>query len=376
MYLNKICLKNFRNYIKLELEPSKGINVFIGSNAQGKTNLLEAIYYLSSLTSHRTISDNDLIRWEESFFYIQGAAQDKEKKINLEIGFASDKYRKEIRLNRKLLERIYHGMGEINTVLFTPEDLYLIKGSPVIRRNFLDREILQINNLYGQYLRQYNKTLRQRNRVLKDIKGGRGKKFADQLEVWDKQLAEAGSYLIFKRKEIVKKLSLLARLQHRKIAGEGENLVLKYICSLKNEGDLKREEVEKLFLESLKEAKKEELRTGTTLIGPHRDDLGISINDKETKIFGSQGQQRTAVLSLKLSEIELIKGEKGNYPILLLDDVFSELDDLRKNKLLELIKGRVQTFITGTNLNLFKGNIFKDSTLFYVEEGKVKKWTN
>ena len=377
MYIEKIILRNFRNYEKIDLDLSAGVNVFVGSNAQGKTNLLEAIHYLSSFVSYRTFADKDLVYWKKSFFYIKGVVNKKGYPNNIEVSYSSEnkKYDKKVKINGKKLERLYAGIGKVNTIIFTPEDIYLVKGSPVMRRNFLDKDIIQISSIYGQYLRNYYKILRHRNSVLKNMRKNKEINI-EQLNVWNKQLVEKGSYIIVKRLKIIKKISLLARLQHRKLTGGKENLVLKYLSSLKIEENFSLEEIKKIFIKELYKVLDKEIYEGKTLLGPHRDDLEILINDKSAKLYASQGQQRTAVLALKLSELELIKGEKGSYPILLLDDVFSELDKERRERFLSLISEKVQTFITATSISFFEGLVLNKIDVYNVEKGKIKKCKN
>lgn len=377
MDLTRLVLKQFRNYPALTWEPRGGINVLVGNNAQGKTNLLEAVYYLSAFSSPRTYADAELVLWGQDSFYLQGLFQKKTDSFSMEVGFAAQGGKKEIRLNRQVLPRHSEAMGMVNTVLFTPEDLYLVKGYPQVRRNFLDREILQVNPAYGQYLLRYQKVLRQRNRFLKEMwQGGRGDK-GPELEVWDRQLVETGSYILHKRKEFIKKLSLLARLQHRKLTAGQEELSLQYVSSLEklnSQENFSREMMMEIFLAGLAALAGEEKNRGMTLAGPHRDDLDIRINQHQARIYGSQGQQRTAALSLKLAQVELIYGEKGTYPILLLDDVFSELDRERQKCLLSLIRGKVQTFITGTSDFLLQEGAFMDSAFYRITEGRLALW--
>ncbi len=377
MYITTLVLKQFRNYGTLIFTPSEGINVLLGNNAQGKTNLLEAICYLSTFSSPRTSTDSELVLWGQPSFYIQGTLRKRNFTYNVEVYYSAVGSKKEVRINKDVQNTLSQGVGTINTVLFTPEDLYLVKGFPQVRRNYLDREIFQIDNAYGKQVKNYLKILRHRNRLLRDGKG-RISVSSAQLSIWDEQLAESGSLILAKRKEVVKKLSLLARLQHRKLTEGREELSLTYSSSLTplNDQKFSREMIKTTFLALLQQSHGEERRRGMTLLGPHRDDVDILINGRPAKTYGSQGQQRTAALSLKLAEVEMIKGEKGAFPILLLDDVFSELDTSRQNGLLNIIRGKVQTFITGTNASLLQNVPFKESVYYRVEEGRVIRWKN
>jgi DNA replication and repair protein RecF len=375
--LTKLVLKKFRNYPALTWEPRSGINVLVGKNAQGKTNLLEAVYYLSTFSSPRTHTDAELVFWGQDSFYLQGFFQKKGEPFSMEAGYAAPGGPKEIRLNHQVVPRHSAALGVVHTVLFTPEDLYLVKGYPQGRRNFLDREILQVNPAYGQYLSRYTRILRQRNRLLKEMwQTAKGAK-SPQLESWDQQLAETGSFILLKRKEFIKKLSLLARLQHRKLTAGQEELQIQYFSSLERlncQDNFSREMILEIFLGGLASLAAEERNRGMTLVGPHRDDLEIRINQRPARVYGSQGQQRTAALSLKLAQVELIYGERGSYPILLLDDVFSELDRDRQKGLLSLIRGKVQTLITGTSDFLLQEEAFQDSAFYRVTEGRLALW--
>lgn len=377
MDLTRLVLKKFRNYPALTWEPRSGINVLVGKNAQGKTNLLEAVYYLSTFSSPRTNNDGELVFWGQDSFYVQGLFEKKGDSFSMEVGYAAPGGPKEIRLNHQVVPRHSGALGVVHTVLFTPEDLYLVKGYPQIRRNFLDREILQVNPAYGQYLARYAKILRQRNRLLKEMwQDSQGAKVS-QREAWDRQLVDAGSFILLKRKEYIKKLSLLARLQHRKLTAGQEELHIQYLSSLEGlncQDNFSREMIAEIFLRGLASLSAEERSRGMTLVGPHRDDLEIRINQRPARVYGSQGQQRTAALSLKLAQIELIYGERGSYPILLLDDVFSELDRDRQKGLLALIRGKVQTLITGTSDVLGQEEAFQDSAFYRIAEGRLALW--
>ncbi len=371
MNLLSLELHNFRNYRDLFFEPGKEINVLVGANAQGKSNLLESLAYLVFFSSYRTHNEEDIVYFGEPYFSLKAQIQKNNYVLTIDTFYDAKQKKKQVKINGVIQNKLYQGLGTVNTVLFTPEDLYLVKGAPQARRYYLDRESMQLRSSYGEHLRNYQRVLRQRNRLLKDIRGPQKESFLQQLLVWDRQLAAAGSFILVRRKETVKKLSLLARLVYRRLTAGREDLSLAYLSNLNNE-ELNRKEEEEIFLGALKESREEDLAVGYTTKGPHLDDMEIKINGRAAKIFASQGQQRTAVLSLKMSEVELIKGEKGSYPLLLLDDVFSELDDSRRNSLLDLTREKVQTFITSTSPGLCK-NFNEGSTLFKVEGGKVRR---
>lgn len=368
LHLKNIVIKNFRNYSNLNLEFNKPINLFFGENAAGKTNLLEAIYYLATGSSHRTNNLKELISWERNFFYIKGEIDKDYTDIVLEVGY-NFKNQKKFKLNGlEKKERNIEKFG-LNVVLFCPEDLMLIKGPPENRRKFINLEISQTDKKYAYHLSQYNKVLKQRNKFLKEISPSYNYDYIkEQLSIWDKQLAEHGIEIIKKRRDIIHKLGILSKLNSRKISEGKEFLELKYDCSLNLTENTNKEYLKKL---SCKKQLEKDIYRRFTGIGPHRDDILFYINDKEAKQFGSQGQIRTIVLSLKIAELELIKSEIGEYPILLLDDVLSELDINRRRHLLNFSKGKVQTFITGTKKDDFVSEILNKAQVFKVIEGEV-----
>jgi DNA replication and repair protein RecF len=347
MKVNKIILRNIRNYVNLSLDFTQGINIFVGQNAQGKTNILESIYYGAMGRSHRTNVDAEMISWQQE----SGSITIFFSRMNIEnslIMKLSNTHKKEIISNNcgiKTRELI----GLLNVVLFSPEDLMLIKGMPAMRRRFLDIEISQANPTYYQQLLKYNRIVTQRNNLLKKIRENKDK--PDTLDTWDEQLAVAASKIAIKRQEAVKKLAMLANLMHRKITASKENLTLVYqkyeIYGTESESLVKE------YKSKLVELRQNDIWRGSTSIGPHKDDLILTVNGVNLRTFGSQGQQRTGVLSLKLAELEFIKSETGEYPILLLDDVMSELDAVRREHLLAFIKDRVQTVITATEEKYF-----------------------
>lgn len=329
----------------MHLSPS--LNLFVGANAQGKTNILESVYFLGTGTSHRTSRDQDMIEWGANYFYIKSGFIKRNREMTISVGYNGAK--KEIKVDNNSVQKS-ELMGYVNVVIFSPEDLQMVKGSPAFRRRFLNIEISQVNPYYFHNLQKYNQVLAQRNMLLKEIR--EKKKKSDLLFVWDEQLIDLGSRIIKKRLEVIEKLDLLARLVHRKITDGRENLILGYESSLEGVSNkFSREEIQTIFSQQLAAVLEQEMRRGVSLLGPHRDDLALTVNDINVRQFGSQGQQRTTALALKIAELEFMKSEMGEYPILLLDDVFSELDTSRKSHLLEVIKDRIQTFITSTDLD-------------------------
>lgn len=354
MIIEGIRLLNYRNYDELELKFHSNLNLFVGENAQGKTNLLEAIYICALGKSFRNNKDQELININRNQSLIKTFVKKSNRDIKIELILQKDQ-KKRIKVNDVSLNKYGELLGNLNVVLFSPEDLKIVKEGPSERRKFIDNDISQISPKYYYLMNQYNKILLQRNKLLKN----KGVKPID-LQVWNEQLASYGTEIIIYRRNFIKKLSLLGKLMHRKITESKENLEIKYDSNIDTNENMKSIQIKEKFLAKIDSVYAEEKYRGISLCGPHRDDIKFTINGMDVKKFGSQGQQRTTVLSLKLSEIELIRGEVGEYPILLLDDVMSELDEFRQKYLLNNLKN-IQTFITTTVINPFdlKNNNYK-----------------
>lgn len=367
MLIERLHLTDFRNYQKLELIIEKNITIFIGNNAQGKTNILESIYLLATGRSHRTSKDQELLRWNYPFFKVQANFVRRGSKHSLEYRFIEETKKKTIYLDG-IESKTKDIIGEITTVFFSPEDLQLVKGMPALRRRFIDMEISQVNPAYFRYLQQYNRILLQRNNTLRMIR--ERKQNEKLLDIWDIQIAEIGAKIVLKRIEAIKKLAILARLMHRKITDGKEELNLQYEsrCPYIEFPDQSKTIIEQELLKF----RKQDILKASTSIGPHRDDLSFMVNGINLKIYGSQGQQRTGVLALKLAELEYMKSETGEYPVLLLDDVLSELDEQRRKYLVETIKDRVQTLITTTEINNLDIPLSK-AEVVYVESGHIRR---
>ncbi|HKL11432.1 MAG TPA: DNA replication/repair protein RecF [Clostridia bacterium] len=367
MYINSLNLVNFRNYSSLSIEFDNKINVFYGMNAQGKTNIIESLYVGGFGKSFRTANDRDLVSMGENnaALGIKYFCRERKQKIDLRW---NNKGKKEIKINGSRIEKLSDILGNLNVVIFSPEDLKLVKEGPSERRRFMNREISHISPNYYHHLSQYNRILTQRNNLLKQ--GKYMKVPMDLLDVWDEQLAEEGSIIMERRSVFIKRLNTISRLKHRKITENKENIEVLYKRNIANEENENKETIKEIFRNSIKKKRKQDFERGYTTCGPHKDDLSISINGIDVRNFGSQGQQRTAVLSLKLSEIDIVKAETGEFPILLLDDVMSELDEKRQKELIGSLKG-VQVFTTMTEIpELLKEDI-KDGKIFYVEKGNV-----
>lgn len=364
MIVEELKLMHYRNYKELQLQFHPKLNILVGENAQGKTNILEAIYVAAIGKSFRTNKDQEMIKMLMKNAYIKVKVNKLTDKVVIEI-ILSKEINKKIKVNKLSLTKHGDLLGNLNVVLFSPEDLKIVKEGPNERRRFMNNEISQMLPKYYYTLNQYNKILQQRNKILKDY---RKKRF--DLDIWNEQLINSGAWLIIYRRNFIKRIALLAKLMHRKITEGLETLEIQYDSNVKVKDNDELKNIKINFSNKIEEFKEMEERRRLTLVGPHRDDLIFRINGLDIKNYGSQGQQRTAVLSLKLSELELIKGEVGEYPILLLDDVMSELDAKRQNYLIKNLKN-IQTFITTTMtepLNIKNGEEHK---VFKVINGEV-----
>lgn len=366
MFVRSILLRNYRNYSELSLALDPNINVFLGANAQGKTNIIEAVYYASLGRSHRTHTDTDLIRWQQPGAVVQIDFERMGVANHLEIQFSRET-RRRILMNEHPI-RPKELIGSINTVLFSPEDLFLIKGAPAGRRRFLDGEISQASPAYYHELQQYTRIVTQRNTLLKRIR--EHKAAPDMLDLWDPQLVSSAVKITLKRQEAVRKLNMLANLMQRRISDNQENLSIKY--EIHGMEDDMTKDLVSWYNKELNSHREIDILRGTTSRGPHHDDIILAINGINLRSFGSQGQQRTGVLSLKLSELEFLRSETGEYPILLLDDVMSELDVTRRRQLMDFIsRERIQTMITATDAAYFPQD--RIGTCFWVKAGQVTR---
>ncbi|MCH6268650.1 MULTISPECIES: DNA replication/repair protein RecF [Neobacillus] len=370
MYIEALSLKNYRNYEELFIEFENKVNVILGENAQGKTNVMESIYVLAMAKSHRTSNDKELIRWDEEYAKIEGRVQKQYSSLPLQLVIS--KKGKKARLNHIEQQKLSQYVGNMNVVMFAPEDLNLVKGSPQVRRRFIDMEIGQISPIYLHDMSQYQKILQQRNHYLKMLQI---KKQTDQtmLEILTEQFIQVAVKIIAKRFEFLHLLAKWAGPIHKGISRGLETLEINYKPSVEV---LEEQELSKMvtcFEEKFGKVKTKEIERGTTLFGPHRDDLLFFVNGRDVQTFGSQGQQRTTALSVKLAEIELIQAEIGEYPILLLDDVLSELDDYRQSHLLNTIQGKVQTFVTTTSVDGIDHQTLKEASTFQVSSGIIQK---
>ncbi len=368
MWLENLQLQNFRNYEAVDIDFTPGVNIFLGSNAQGKTNLLEAIYALALTRSHRTTNDKDLIGWEGKTAKVSGVVERRLGKLPLEIDFTTKG--KKARMNHLDQAKLANYVGQMNVILFAPEDLALIKGAPALRRNFIDREFSQMSPKYLYVANQYRAILKQRNQYLKQLQNKKSRDLL-YLEVLTEQLSGYAAELIIRRLVLVERLARAAKPIHAAITQELEQLDIKYVSQLSEKERQDQETIKSALLARYIKLQEREIFMGTTLLGPHRDDLQFLVNDHDVAEFGSQGQQRTAALALKLAEIDLMKEETDEYPILLLDDVLSELDTVRQTHLLMAMQDKVQTFLTTPSLSDVARQLIKEPKIFKVQAGTL-----
>lgn len=359
MKIKSLKLKNYRNYETLSLNFDDAANIFYGDNAQGKTNILEAIYMTGTTKSHRGAKDREMIRFgcEESHLETVVSKNGIDYQIDMHLKKNGSKG---IAINKVPIRRASELFGIVNLVFFSPEDLNVIKNGPAERRRFIDMELSQIDKVYMSNLANYNKIVNQRNHLLKEMSFGKNDTLESTLDVWDMQLVTYGNKIRERRLEFIEDMNKLISAIHRNLTGDRESIALIY--EIHNSG---------LSLEqALRKNRERDLRLKSTSTGPHRDDICFMTGDLDLRKYGSQGQQRTAALSLKLSEIELVKREIHDTPILLLDDVLSELDKNRQNYLLDNIHD-IQTLITCTGVEEFVNHRFSINKIFQVHEGQI-----
>lgn len=360
MHIESIQLNNYRNYDQEKITFSPGVNIFYGDNAQGKTNLLEAVYLCATSRSHRGSKDKEIIKFEqeEAHIRLQFFRECLSHRLDVHL---KNKKAKGIAIDAIPIKKSSELLGFLHVVFFSPEDLSIIKNGPAYRRKFIDMELGQLDSAYIKLLIAYNKLLNERNNLLKQI--NYQPSLRETLWAWDEQLTDYGKGIIEKRERFVKMMESIMREIHGRLTGKKEQIKVTY------EKNVPWEE----YKEKLKDSLERDIRTGTTNVGPHRDDLGFFVDQKDLRKYGSQGQQRTAALSLKLSEIKIIEKVSGDKPVLLLDDVLSELDHHRQEYLLESISG-IQTMVTCTGLEDFVNSRIYLDKIFLVENGKIREY--
>ena len=357
MIIKSLELANFRNYEELNISFDKGTNILYGDNAQGKTNILEAIYVSATTKSHKGSKDKEIINFNKEEAHIRTYLEKENVETRVDMHLRKNKS-KGIAIDGQKIKKAADLMGLLNVVFFSPEDLSIIKDGPAERRRFADMELCQLDSFYLYNLNHYNKIIGQRNKLLKDMYFQ--PELKETLNIWDSQLVSFGSKIIERREQFVKQLGDIIFDIHKKLSGGKEELVIAY------EPDVSIEDFEK----QMKYNQDKDIRLKQTTTGPHRDDFSFVVNGVDIRKYGSQGQQRTAALSLNLSEIELVKKISKDTPVLLLDDVLSELDSNRQNYLLNSI-GNIQTIITCTGLDEFINNRFEINKIFKVTNGTV-----
>ena len=361
MFIEKLILNNYRNYSYGEFNVSNGINVLTGGNAQGKTNCAEAIFYLCTGYSPKATKDKQVIKYGEKSATIKGVANATYGKVSVEITF-NERGRKDIKVNGAKVSKMGEFIGSINSVFFNPNELKLIKESPEDRRRFMDISLSQMSKSYFYALQKYNNVLSQRNNLLKsDDK----ELIFETLPFWDIKLCEYASKIISERQKFIQKLLPICKAKHSILTDGQEDIEVTLECAFSGT----EEEITASLLDELKSRYEKDIILGYTTIGPHRDDLKIKVNGEDVKVYGSQGQQRTCALSLKLAELEIFKQTFNEYPLLILDDAFSELDKNRRSQLLKVTKG-IQTIITCTELT-GEMKLSEDIKIFVIENGSI-----
>ncbi|NEO53635.1 MAG: DNA replication/repair protein RecF [Okeania sp. SIO3B5] len=384
MHLRHLHLRQFRNYLDQKVNFDAAKTILVGDNAQGKSNLLESVELLSTLKSHRVSRDRDLILDGKPAGQIQANLERQVGNIELTLTVRSQG-RRTVAVNGETLRRHLDFLSILNVVQFSSLDLDLVRGGPEVRRHWLDRLLVQLEPVYAHILQQYNQVLRQRNALLKQMRqqkmaaettGSINSISPQELALWDAQLATTGARVIRRRKRVLQRLAPLASEWHRAIAGNMEVLQMEYLANVMVDSKEliiqdSLEGVRQAFLEKIKVRAIAEQYQGTTVVGPHRDDVAFTINDTPARQYASQGQQRTLVLALKLAELQLIEQVVTEPPLLLLDDVLAELDLHRQNQLLEAITDRFQTLITTTHLGCFDGQWLQDTQILSVRSGEI-----
>ena len=371
MYLSKIEVNNFRNYKLEKVKLCNNTNIFIGDNAQGKTNILESIYILALTKSHRYGFENNIIKNGYNSCKIKGLLRDNDilKELSLEV--LEDK--KKVFINKKEIKKIASYISNMNVIMFCPTDLDIVKGSPQIRRNLLNIQISQLYPLYIDYLNEYNKLLKNRNEYLKQmsINGFTDNRY---LEIINEKLVDRGSQIYLYRKKYLDYINNKISEIYENVSNiKGLNIIYENNIDVDN---FELENIKNVFSKKLKNNIKREISQGMTLYGPHRDDFSFYIDNENMKFYASQGQQRLAIISFKLAEVNLFKEEKGTSPILLLDDIFSELDINKRNKLIKYIPEDIQCIITTTDLKNIQKKIINKAKIFIVDHGKITEKVN
>lgn len=374
MKIKNLNLLYFRNYSSVSLDFHPSLNILVGDNSNGKTNIIESIFFMSLGRSFRTKRDFECIKFGEEAACISCLIEKDGKETDMML--AMNNKGKNAKISGVKKNKLIDFAGELNTVLFFPDDLQLVKGAPSVRREFIDREFYQFSKIYYKYSIMYKHILKQRNTFLKDMRKNRNDKMSKiYLESLTLQLSKLALYITNERYKFIENISLLAKKSMDVITDGIENFNIIYKSSILENLGLKYKDIsnidEKILCESIMKKVDDDINNGNTKIGIHHDDLSFTINGLDAKQYASQGQQRSIVLSLKLAEITFLKNQTGNYPILLLDDVLSELDEKRKKKLLETIDSKIQTFITTPSISDIKAELLENAKIFYIKDGQI-----
>ena len=368
MEIKRLKLTNFRNYLNIELELNPNINIFIGNNGEGKTNILESIYILSLTKSNRVGNETDLIKYGEEITKIEGIVYSNNIIKKKEIDISHRK--KTLLINNKEIRRSKEYIQEFAVILFTPQDLEIIKGAPNIRRNMLNIDISQLHNKYITYLNEYNQIIKMRNEYLKkmNLNGNTDERY---LDIINTEMINKAIMIYKHRFDFINKINYYLPKIFKKITGK-ENIKIVFDNNLGID-EFEEEKIKKLFILKLKKNLNIEMMQGMTLTGPHRDDFSFLLDEKNMKYFASQGQQRMAIISLKIAELYIFKEVLGEYPVLLLDDIFSEIDSKKRNKIVKFLKEDIQTIITTTDINDITENLMEKAVVYSVKNNKVTK---
>ncbi len=372
MYVSGLSLLRFRSYDYVNIKLVPGINVFIGTNGQGKTNLIEALNYCASFSSHRVASDQPLVKQGESSAAVQVVVEQDSRTISLDVEITPGKANK-AKQNGSPLTKARELLGILLTVTFAPEDLMLIKGDPSERRKFMDDSITQLIPSYAGVRADFEKSLRQRNALLKSAYGKRTEEVLHTLDVWDVQLAKTGAAVMYHRLKLIENMQELVSDAYTKVSDDRGPLAISYVSNLEvPAGELTIASIESAMLAALTEKRNSELDRGITLVGPHRDELQLMLRDLPVRGYASHGESWSCALALKLSLFELLKrSSRGGDPVLILDDVFAELDEIRRSKLVDLVKNNEQTIVTAAVANDVPKEL--EGALFNVIDGTVSR---
>jgi DNA replication and repair protein RecF len=377
MYLSSLQIQHFRNYVNQSIAFTTPKTVIVGNNAQGKSNLLEAVLLLATMRSHRVSKDRDLVKNGEAIAEIRAICQRSPSQGTYPVELMMRMRisgKRSLQVNGITQSKNLDFLGNLNAVMFSSLDLDLVRGSPEHRRDWLDTVLIQLEPIYITLLQQYQQVLRQRNALLKGIKQGAVAYDPQQMTLWDAQLVKTGTRLMRRRSRMLERITPIARHWHQAISGGNEYLEIRYVPKFSMLENVTLEEIHQAFFDAILQKALIERHQGTSLVGPHRDEVFLTINQTPAREYGSQGQQRTLVLALKLAELELLETVIGEPPLLLLDDVLAELDLQRQDHLLNAIGDRIQTVITTTHLGSFDAHWLNSAKVFQVEQGKISQF--